>query len=131
MTSPLAGLCVTDASQKCAGKIGGSKYLCETLWSIEARVCPEATSSFHTHCVQAANGLETSDAVCKWGETMLTPEVQKLASYLKMPGLYEEFAQDWPPFCQELQSQFKDHFGNGEQICNAIENEIVKIAMKM
>jgi hypothetical protein len=131
MASPLAGLCVTDVSQKCAGKSGVSKYLCEALWNFEARVCPEAASSFHTHCVQTANGLETSDSVCQWGEAILAPEVQALSSYLKMPGIYQEFVQEWPPLCKELQSTFKTRFGNGEEICNKIENEIVKIAKKL
>lgn len=131
MSSPIATLCVVDVSQKCTGKSGVGKYLCEALWNLEARACPEAASSFHSHCVQAANGLESSDSVCKWGETILAPEVQAFSSYLKLPGLYEEFVQEWPPLCQGLQSSFKTRFGDGEQICNDIETEIVKIANKL
>lgn len=129
--SPLAGLCVTDVSQKCAGKSGVSKYLCQTFWNLEARACPEAVDSFHARCVETVNGLETSDSLCKWGEVVLAPEVKTLTSYLKMPGLYDDFLQDWPPFCQGLQAKFTSRFGNGEQICNEIESAVVKIASKL
>ena len=127
---PLAALCVSDVSQKCMGKNGLRKELCDNFWGFEAANCPAAARAAHSSCLNSVQHLEKGTDVCKWGEMALAPGVQTLAAYIKDPALNAEFAQYWPSTCQELQTKFSQNFGDGEKLCTEIENDIVKMVAK-
>jgi hypothetical protein len=130
MTSPLASLCVSDVSRKCDGKTGLRKTICKDLWSIEAAHCLDTTRFFHEECKSSVQSLEQKDDVCKWGEVALTPLVEAVASYVKDPALFAEFAQEWPTMCHDLQSVLAKKAGDGEKFCTGIEKDIVKLVSR-
>jgi len=127
---PLAALCVSDVSQKCVGKTGLRKEICENLWGFEASHCPNVARAVHQHCVDYVQNLEKNADVCRWGEIVLAPGVAQIASRIKDPALNAEFAQNWPSWCKGLQDKFSQNMGGGEQMCTEIENEIVKLVSK-
>lgn len=124
MTSPLSALCVGDAAQKCAGKTGLRKSICE----LESKYCPEAVSAFHEGCVSSVNFLENSKNVCTWGDTVLTPAVDVIAAKMNDPGLSQEFQKNWPTWCQDMQVMLQNSGGDGEKICTTIEQKIAELS---
>ena len=130
MAAPLAALCVVDVSQRCAGKTGLRGELCESFWKFEAAKCPDAARVVHQRCVASVQRLEKSDDVCKWGEKVLAPGVEKIAEYVKDPGLKAQFEQEWPGLCSSMQTSFAQNVGDGEKICTEIENAIIKLVSK-